>query len=682
MMTLRTVALLWVVYVSVFVCMSMSAQTTTSFSGVQYQSVMLKFIAQKKAVEPIRDVRVVCEYTHTTGITFMAECFWNGGQEYASRFLPMRSGVWTYRTIAQDTTDRGLHNQQGTLTIEPAQSQHPNPLYRNGNLGIADNPRFFAHENGEPFFWLADTAWEIVWKSRLAEMKSYISDRKRKGFTALQIVCMSHQVFTRGVGVINRNNEPYFLDNNYLRLNPRYFQYLDTLVQMANDSGMVAVLVPLWAYMNELHPSIWVSNQLNREQSLNAARYIGARYAGNHVAWIMAGDNSYTTPAQKEFWNTFARTIHQSSGRRHISTIHPLAWSASFDYFPQTTDWLDFNMYQSSHVAEERYTWEAGMRGAALTPTKPNLNGEAVYEDIFNNLWEPGDTVFRNTFRIRPEHVRRASYESMFSGAQAGITYGGNGIWQWNTREIPGSHQPRFTVDSAWNFIGSTQMAYLKSFMVALPWYRMSPYTQVQYRNGRVPGDPQARVWSMIRNDNELLVCYVPKPEPIRVDFPSIKATFVTVQWWSPSTNQWSIADTLINRNFLTIQPPRLPNSKVPNTVLVNPDIMLVVRALEYSSPIVPITPSVEIDGIAPNPIVGEEMVLRYAMKKDHSSALHISIVNMQGKEVYSSEAMPNLREFRWNLRDVQGNRVTDGAYIARLYYASTVRSIPFVIVR
>lgn len=647
---------------------------------MQYQSHTLTWTAQKRYAEPIRDVRVMCEYTHTSGYTFTGECFWNGGQEYASRFLPKYSGVWSYRTIANDTTDSGLHNRRGTITIAPANATVANALYRNGSIRTAEDPRFFAHENGTPFFWLGDTAWEITWKSRMNEVRAYISDRKRKGFTVINMVLLSHQMITAGIGVENRHKEPAFLDSAMYRLNPKYFQYADSIIQMANDSGMVVALVPLWAYMSDMHPSPYISPQLNRRQAFNLAHYMGARYAGNHIVWIVAGDEGYQTPEQVAYWGDFARILHTASGRRHLATAHPKGYTASYDYFPQTTEWLDFHMYQSSHIIGNSYPWSAGQKGAQLTPQKPLINGEPCYEDIPDRFWDITPTTNTATItRIQPYHVRRAIYESLFSGAVAGANYGVNGVWQWNTEEIPGGFLPRHRVDTAWQLIGSTQMNYLKEFMVQLPWHRMKLHTKAIYQD-TVPNDPYAHVWSLLRDDDSVLVCYMPTVYPVRVEFPTLKTTYISVQTWSPATNTWSKPDTILNRNFLMV-----------DTTLraTQSDMMILIRTVDRNYDIerkTDVRTTAEpAGGLAiPNPVTGDAVRIQLNAVWN-ISPIHMSVFSADGAMVYSARHATLPQELWWNLRDSNGRMVPNGMYMIHIQnerYSAQKQTLSVIVAR
>ncbi len=52
-------------------------------------------------------------------------------------------------------------------------------------MRISANQRFLVHDDGTPFFYLGDTAWELFHRLTLAEAEQYLRDRAAKGFTVI-----------------------------------------------------------------------------------------------------------------------------------------------------------------------------------------------------------------------------------------------------------------------------------------------------------------------------------------------------------------------------------------------------------------------------------------------------------------------------------------------------------------
>jgi len=481
------------------------------------------------------------EFNHADS-TVIVRSFWDGGNIFLSRFTPPLAGEWTY--TSRQSEDEVLETGSFTST-----GNSNSPYVEKGRPRISDDGRHLSYGDGTPFFYLADTAWEISWKSTREQVTTYLDDRAAKGFTAIQFVPLSHQLlFPHGIN--NREGNPFFLAANFDRPNPEYFRYIDWLVDEINKRNMIAVLVPMWAYMTELYPETGpTERKLTTGQALKLAKYIGSRYSGDHVMWIVGGDNVYDTDERKSFWTEFAEELDRASGRQYLLTLHPHGFGASFDYFDNNTEWLDFHSYQSSHLAEADYPWEAAQRGYRFSPNKPVLNIEATYEDIFHNLWAPGDTQDAPTFRIRPEHVRLASYESVLSGALVGITYGANGVWQWNTEEFPGSHQPRVQVEEAWSFEGSSSMTVLRDIMESYGWSKFNPGFNII--DGSDPDDfiPSAY-------NDEYIVAYFPwSVRTIDLSIGDI-ATSISSHWINPITGDSLAGQRYDDLDQIQVQKP------------------------------------------------------------------------------------------------------------------------------
>lgn len=58
-------------------------------------------------------------------------------------------------------------------------------------LQLTSNRRFLQYEDGTPFFYLGDTAWELFHRLTLAEAERYLTNRVAKGFTVIQAVALA-----------------------------------------------------------------------------------------------------------------------------------------------------------------------------------------------------------------------------------------------------------------------------------------------------------------------------------------------------------------------------------------------------------------------------------------------------------------------------------------------------------
>src|SRR5688572_27138353 len=62
------------------------------------------------------------------------------------------------------------------------------PASANSPLRASADGRFLVREDGQPFFWLGDTAWELFGKLTREEVDEYLDARRTQKFTVLQAI--------------------------------------------------------------------------------------------------------------------------------------------------------------------------------------------------------------------------------------------------------------------------------------------------------------------------------------------------------------------------------------------------------------------------------------------------------------------------------------------------------------
>jgi hypothetical protein len=198
------------------------------------------------------------------------------------------------------------------------------------------------------------------------------------------------------------------------------------------------------------------------------------------VVWITGGDVQYNTPDIRAFWAEYGRELKETSGGRQLISIHPEGLTASYDFFDNatSTSWLDFHILQSSHQPWSDGRTEMLRRGYVQTPPKPILNAEPPYEGIELNFFlsDLQAAFVGGKYPATDYDVRLAAYMSIFHGGLVGITYGANGLFQWNSASKPDrSFNPRLNTDEALNLPGSAQYGILKRILTGLAWHEMTP---------------------------------------------------------------------------------------------------------------------------------------------------------------------------------------------------------------
>ena len=127
----------------------------------------------------------------------------------------------------------------------PLRAEGPRPA----TLKVSENRRFLVKEDGSPFFWLGDTAWELFHRSTREEAEQYLDNRARLGFTVIQAVAIGE---FDGHSVPNAYGHLPLVDFDPARPAVKdgpdndYWDHVDYVVDLANSKGLMVGLLPTW----------------------------------------------------------------------------------------------------------------------------------------------------------------------------------------------------------------------------------------------------------------------------------------------------------------------------------------------------------------------------------------------------------------------------------------------------
>jgi hypothetical protein len=151
-----------------------------------------------------------------------------------------------------------------------------------------------------------------------------------------------------------------------------------------------------------------------------------------------------------------------------LMTFHPRGGETSSTSF-HNDPWLDFNMHQTGHgLAEKTMSWAKIAKDYALTPIKPVLDGEPLYED------HPLAFRARDFGYSFDAHVRPRAYWSVFSGS-CGHTYGNHSVWQMYGPTRKRINGPLLFWNEAIHRPGAAQMQYVRELIESRPYLSRVP---------------------------------------------------------------------------------------------------------------------------------------------------------------------------------------------------------------
>src|SRR3989337_1705715 len=110
-------------------------------------------------------------------------------------------------------------------------------------LQVSVNKRFLQTADGNPFFWLGDTAWELFHRLNREEATLYLKNRAEKGFTVIQAVALAE---LDGLHDPNAYGEVPLENDDPTRPREAYFQHVDFIVRKAEQHGLYIGMLPTW----------------------------------------------------------------------------------------------------------------------------------------------------------------------------------------------------------------------------------------------------------------------------------------------------------------------------------------------------------------------------------------------------------------------------------------------------
>jgi len=110
-------------------------------------------------------------------------------------------------------------------------------------LTVHENRRYIQYQDGRPFFYLGDTAWELFHRLNREKAAQYLTSRAHKGFTVIQAVVLAQ---LGGLTVPNPYGDLPLLDGDPARPNEAYFRHVDYVVNKAEELGLFVGMLPTW----------------------------------------------------------------------------------------------------------------------------------------------------------------------------------------------------------------------------------------------------------------------------------------------------------------------------------------------------------------------------------------------------------------------------------------------------
>lgn len=377
---------------------------------------------------------------------------------------------------------------------------------KNSRIAIAPSGTGFERE-GKPFFLLSDTNWMAFQKMSETDWTQVVRKRREQGFSALQIsvlpILHDNSTDERGIDPFFKKEGVY----DYSAINDAYFNRAENLLEIMCKNGLVPFLHLFWNDYVDPEAAAWTNSKIIPYDRLGPlTEYMLKRFQKYAPIYSVSGDTRLQTEQIEAHYLHILDTLLQIDPQG-LTTLHLFPGVNPSDRLCEHPQY-HFYAYQSGHnLSTEESEGQQSMLAYSKQfldkkTKKPIVNTEPCYEGHgFGGIYG----------RFGAKDVRRAAWQSILSGASAGVSYGAHGMWQLYTAGEHFNGAKYSSMPYPWydalNFAGAWDVGYLK-------------YLYEQYNIGRLRpcNDYAARSSAicMAANSSQIAV-YLPYNDDITI---------------------------------------------------------------------------------------------------------------------------------------------------------------------
>lgn len=393
------------------------------------------------------DVELAGEFTGPGGVHLRVPGFYDGSGVWKIRFSPVALGQWSLRTVSRVVALNG----RTETDIQCVPNRHP---AIHGGLRVDPrHPHHFVYEDGTRYFLMgyeADWLWAVDMQDpERAKMHKLIDLIASRGFDHVLVNVYAHDTswspghqdpWDYGPPAMfaweGTNEKP-----DHSRLNPKYFQLYDGMMEALRDRGIVAHLM-LKVYNKMVN---WPAPGSTDEERY--FRYVTARYEGFcNVVWDFAKESYHEK--DKVLQKRLIDLIRSNDAYHRLTTAHD---NDVYDWDPALNSDLDFRSDQQHTDWPQMIAFDRNLR------QWPIVNVEFGYERGVDDL---------------PTYHKKQDWQEVLRRAY--LIY------------LAGGYASYYYSNTAWDLVkidpeppGMKRFQLLKDTLSALPYWRMAPHNEL-----------------------------------------------------------------------------------------------------------------------------------------------------------------------------------------------------------
>lgn len=339
--------------------------------------------------------------------SFVVNGFYDGGDRFLVRFMPVSTGNWNYLTSSNISA---LNKKKGSFEcFDPGEGNH--------GLVKVSNTWSFSYADGKQFYPFGTTAY--AWTHMGNELQEItLNSLTQSGFNKLRMC-----VFPKNYNLVKEEPELYPFKLNETKLdeqgnkvydwdfeyfNPAFFQHLEKRIDDLGKLGIEADLILFHPY----DKGRWGFDEMPNELNVRYLQYLAARLSSfRNVWWSLANEYDYVKSKGPADWELLIKTITAADPYKHLCSIH----GSTGTYYEYWKPELTHSSIQDNVMLED-FGRAAVLRNVYK---KPIVYDEVNYEGNLKQRWG----------RLSGEEMNEAFWQAAITGTYAthGETY-----WQGN----------------------------------------------------------------------------------------------------------------------------------------------------------------------------------------------------------------------------------------------------------
>jgi len=293
-------------------------------------------------------------------------------------------------------------------------------------LRVAKTNDYFIRNN-KPVFLLADSVWCAFTNISIEEWDWYLDFRYCQGFNAVQISVLPLVLETKVFDIA-----PFKLTTkgnfNFNKLNNDYFDKAEKMLIMATKKGFVPYLaVTMCNYIPDESEAFGRVEEKYIIPFDTLEKYtvqVMKSFAKFYPIFQVSEDTSFPSDRAIKYYLKILEII-KTIDPQALTTMHTSVKTVMIpdEFF----DRVDLYMYQAGHFIEmQDNPYKYAQKYYNDAPVKKPIINTSVCYDGMGFGYKYG--------RFSELNIRKSIWQSILSGAKAGITYGAHGVWNWYKR--------------------------------------------------------------------------------------------------------------------------------------------------------------------------------------------------------------------------------------------------------